>query len=235
MAYFEGARAITDSTPSQFSVPVSYPPVSHWRAVYKGSNPVNVPNLTTGQDALGAAVTGLVQRLIVEDKPNNVDECTAVKVLIVQTTDDTFDPASGFMEFGLSLYKADGTTLLGTTTTHTPVDYDPAIVDPNPAGPFFNAQSYEFAGLSLSQADIDAGLIVEFDSTAPDGWVGGGAWKIWALWLGYTYSLSVNPESIVDGISRIRRAEGFSPISACAGDSPIEQAVEGSTRFDQDA
>jgi len=240
MAHFEGGRPVSDAGPNEFSGGSAG---QHWFRLNRGSNPrLNQIAGPGNPPFLSSNETGEVERVSIEAKPASVDECTQITVFLIQDTMAAlFNPASGFMEFGISLYKADGTTLLGTAGAHIPNDYDPTLVsDPGPEGIWigWEAQSYVFTGLSLNQADIDAGLIVELDSTAPDGWVGPDSftrWRVYAVWLGYEYTASVELDVIVEGASVIEgTCEGWAPIATARGDSPIVKQLEGVSVFEQE-
>jgi hypothetical protein len=135
--------------------------------------------------------------------------------------------------------KGNNTTVIASTHAHIANDYSPAI--PNPGGPngeIWYVQEYDLGAVTISPTDVGAGLVIEFDSTAADGWVGGGTWYVYAAWLEVEYSLGgpVSVPSIVEGNSVIRnKVEGFSPIGACHGDSPIEATIEGASIFEQDS
>lgn len=227
MTYFEGARPRSDAGTNTFSPDLSG--IGHWRGADKGSNPRVNPN-TDSTPFKAASLTGKMERWHLEAKPQSVDECTKVTIFVIQRTSDTFDPASGFMEFPIKLYKGDGVTLLGTSAAHIPPDHDPST---SPAGDdLFNFQSYEFPGLTLNQADIDAGLVVEFDSSAPDGWVGGGTWTIYAVWAGFDYTLSEEHVQLVECFAPIRTIEVFAPITTCVVESPVGVTVDVAAKID---
>lgn len=228
--YFEGTRPAEDVGPNQAT---GAPLGLHYRGLDKGSNPrqngvVDAPPFLAFDD------TGKVERVRLQPKPNGIDEATKITVFLIQSTSgSTFDPASGFMEFPISLYKADGVTLLGTTTTHIPNDYDPTI--PPPTDDWFEAQAYEFDGLTLDQDDIDDGLILELDSSAADGWTGGGTWFVYAAWTGTEFSLAEAVEPSVIVTAPIHTViDVYAPIETADADAPIETEIEISATIDTD-
>lgn len=229
--YYEGTRPAEDVGPNQAT---GSPLGLHYRGADKGSNP-RQNGVTDSPPFLAFDATGKVEMLRLQPKPNYVDELSKVTLFLVQSTSgSTFDPASGFMEFPLSLYKADGTTLLGTTTTHIPNDYDPGAA-PAP-GDYFEAQPYEFDGLTLDQADIDAGLIVKLDSSAADGWTGGGTWIVYAVWTGnnFTPAEAIDPVVIVSApIHTV--IDVYAPIVDVDADGTIESVIEVSAVIDTDS
>ncbi len=230
MLYFEGTRPASDVGPNDCGGLSSG---NHWRGLDKGSNPRQNP-VTDSPLFLAFDATGMVERVRLQPKPNGVGEAAKVTVFLVQSTaGGTFDPASGFMEFPISLYKADGTTLLGTTTTHIPNDYSP---DSSPAeGDYFAAQAYEFDGLTLDQDDIDDGLVLKLDSSAADGWTGGGTWFVYAAWTGTDFSLAVPADPIVVVNTPIQSIIDVStPIETVDVDAPIETEIEVTAQIDTD-
>lgn len=228
--YFEGARPAEDVGPNDCG---GLSAGNHWRGLDKGSNPRQNP-VTDSPLFCAFDATGKVERVRLMPKPNGVDNLSKVTLFLVQSTaGSTFDPASGFMEFPLSLYKADGTTLLGTTTTHIPNDYSP---DSAPAlGDYFEAQTYEFDGLTLDQTDIDAGLIVKLDSSAADGWTGGGTWIVYAVWTGNNFTPIEAIDPVVIVTAPIHTViDVYAPIDTVDADAPIESLIEVSATIDTD-
>lgn len=180
------------------------------------------------------AATATVERYRLVSKPSDVDVLTEVRIGVLSMTSG-FD-AGAALSFDLTLYKADGITSLGTQALVVRRNNAAGPMTPLIVHPLGDVDEAVFSGLTLTNAEVAAGLVIKIDSTSTE-WAAGPLpnWDILAVDYQATFTPDTVVNSIVEGTSLIRgEAIGSSPLGACTGDSPIEGEVVGSSVFEQD-